>query len=43
MEQDVKTQVVYQKHEVRAREDERGSEYLIPGWTVDNNRPCMVR
>ncbi|MDI5816449.1 hypothetical protein, partial [Klebsiella pneumoniae] len=23
--------------------DAMGMQYLIPGWTFDNKRPCMVR
>ncbi|EPY8159932.1 TPA: hypothetical protein ACM7GQ_001117, partial [Escherichia coli] len=26
-----------------ARDDAMGMQYLIPGWTFDNKRPCMVR
>ncbi|HHU7253616.1 TPA: hypothetical protein ACULD9_005041, partial [Escherichia coli] len=24
-------------------DDAMGMQYLIPGWTFDNKRPCMVR
>jgi glucarate dehydratase len=26
-----------------ARNDAVGMQYLIPGWTFDNKKPCMVR
>ncbi|MGV2701664.1 UNVERIFIED_CONTAM: hypothetical protein LJD30_24985, partial [Raoultella ornithinolytica] len=26
-----------------ARDDAMAMQYLIPNWTFDNKRPCMVR
>jgi len=34
---------LYQQHGLGARDDAMGMQYLIPGWTFDNKRPCMVR
>jgi glucarate dehydratase len=34
---------LYEKWGLGARDDARGMQYLIPGWTFDNKRPCMVR
>lgn len=34
---------LYNKHGLGARNDAIGMQYLIPGWTFDNKRPCMVR
>ncbi|MBB3957336.1 glucarate dehydratase [Novosphingobium sediminicola] len=34
---------LYQQHGLGARNDAMGMQYLIPGWTFDNKRPCMVR
>lgn len=33
----------YLKHGLGARNDAQAMQYLIPGWTFDNKRPCMVR
>ena len=33
----------YQRHGLGARDDAVAMQYLIPGWTFDNKRPCMVR
>jgi len=27
----------------RRSDDAKGMQYLIPGWTFDPKRPCMVR
>ncbi|EKF6996702.1 glucarate dehydratase [Escherichia coli] len=43
MDQVMKAHELYQKHGLGARDDAMGMQYLIPGWTFDNKRPCMVR
>jgi glucarate dehydratase len=30
-------------NDVGARDDAVAMQYLIPGWTFDNKRPCLVR
>ncbi len=34
---------LYVKHCLGARDDAMAMQYLIPGWTFDNKRPCLVR
>jgi glucarate dehydratase len=34
---------LYEKSSSDARDDARAMQYLIPGWTFDNKRPCLVR
>jgi glucarate dehydratase len=34
---------LYQKHGLGARDDAAAMQYLIPGWTFDDKRPCLVR
>ena len=34
---------LYLQHGLGARDDATGMQYLIPGWTFDNKRPCLVR
>lgn len=34
---------LYLEHALGARDDAVGMQFLIPGWTFDNKRPCMVR
>jgi glucarate dehydratase len=34
---------LYQKKAAGGRDDAIGMQYLIPGWTFDPKRPCMVR
>jgi glucarate dehydratase len=34
---------LYKKHGLGARDDAAAMQYLIPGWTFDNKRPCLVR
>ena len=43
MDQVMKAHELYQKHGLGARDDAMAMQYLIPGWTFDNKRPCMVR
>lgn len=42
-DQVMKAHELYQKHGLGARDDAMGMQYLIPNWTFDNKRPCMVR
>ncbi|MBK5949711.1 enolase C-terminal domain-like protein [Rhodobium orientis] len=34
---------LYRDHALGARDDAAGMQFLIPGWTFDNKRPCLVR
>jgi len=34
---------LYQQHGLGARDDAIAMQYLIPGWTFDDKRPCLVR
>jgi len=34
---------LYLKKGLGGRDDALGMQYLIPGWSFDNKRPCMVR
>jgi glucarate dehydratase len=34
---------LYLQHGLGARDDAVAMQYLIPGWTFDHKRPCMVR
>ena len=43
MDQVMKANELYKKHGLGARDDAMGMQYLIPNWTFDNKRPCMVR
>jgi glucarate dehydratase len=43
MDQVMKANELYQKHGLGARDDAMAMQYLIPDWTFDNKRPCMVR
>ena len=43
MDQVKKAHQVYLDHCLGGRDDSIGMQYLIPGWTFDNKRPCMVR
>jgi len=38
-----KAHELYKKHGLGGRDDAVGMQSLIPGWTFDNKRPCMVR
>ncbi len=38
-----KAHALYQQHGLGARDDAVAMQYLIPGWTFDPKRPCMVR
>ncbi len=34
---------LYLEHGLGARDDAMGMQYLVPGWTFDPKRPCLVR
>jgi glucarate dehydratase len=34
---------LYQEHGLGARDDAAAMQFLLPGWTFDPKRPCMVR
>ena len=34
---------LYRQHGLNARDDAAAMQYLIPGWTFDAKRPCLVR
>ncbi len=34
---------LYRKHGLGARDDAIAMQFLIPGWTFDDKRPCLVR
>ncbi len=34
---------LYQKHGLGARDDAQAMQFLIPQWTFDHKRPCLVR
>jgi glucarate dehydratase len=38
-----KAHALYQQHGLGARDDAVAMQYLIPNWTFDHKRPCMVR
>ena len=38
-----KAHQLYLQHGLGARDDATAMQYLIPGWTFDHKRPCMVR
>jgi glucarate dehydratase len=38
-----KAHALYRQHGLGARDDALAMQYLIPGWTFDPKRPCMLR
>jgi glucarate dehydratase len=34
---------LYLQHGLGSRDDAIAMQYLVPNWTFDNKRPCMVR
>jgi glucarate dehydratase len=38
-----KAHQVYTKLPVGSRDDAMAMQFLIPGWTFNNKRPCLVR
>jgi glucarate dehydratase len=43
LEQIERAHALYKSHELGARDDATAMQYLIPGWTFDNKKPCLVR
>ncbi|MFP9529716.1 glucarate dehydratase [Pectobacterium brasiliense] len=43
MDQVMKAHELYKNMGLGARNDAMGMQYLIPEWTFDNKRPCLVR
>jgi glucarate dehydratase len=43
MDQVDKAHRLYLQHGLGARDDAGAMQFLIPGWTFDPKRPCMVR
>jgi glucarate dehydratase len=43
MDQVMKANELYKKHGLGARDDAIAMQFLIPGWTFDNKKPCLVR
>ena len=43
MEEVAKANALYQAHGLGARDDAMAMQYLIPNWTFDPKRPCLVR
>lgn len=34
---------LYQQHGLGSRDDAAAMQYLVPGWSFDNKKPCLVR
>nr|WP_174822365.1 glucarate dehydratase [Pantoea sp. CCBC3-3-1] len=43
MDQVMKAHQLYQKFGLGARDDAQAMQFLVPNWTFDNKRPCLVR
>ena len=43
MEAIAKAHALYEQHGLGARNDAAAMQYLVPGWTFDSTRPCLVR
>ncbi|MGE9551547.1 glucarate dehydratase [Erwinia amylovora] len=43
MDQVMKAHQLYLKHGLGARDDAQAMQFLVPDWTFDNKRPCLVR
>jgi len=43
MDQVMVANALYQKHGLGARDDAQAMQFLVPNWTFDNKRPCLVR
>lgn len=43
MEQVEQAHALYEQEGLGTRDDARAMQFLVPGWTFDNKRPCMVR
>ena len=42
-EQIEKARRLYEENCLGGRDDSVGMQYLIPGWTFDPKKPCLVR
>lgn len=43
MDQVMQAHALYQKHGLGARDDAQAMQFLVPNWTFDHKRPCLVR
>lgn len=43
MDRVMQANALYQKQGLGARDDAEAMQFLVPGWTFDNKRPCLVR
>ncbi|MDR7344549.1 glucarate dehydratase [Pantoea alhagi] len=43
MDQVMKAHELYQKHGLGARDDAQAMQFLVPNWSFNNKRPCLVR
>ncbi|WP_158784021.1 glucarate dehydratase [Pantoea sp. BAV 3049] len=43
MDQVMKAHQLYLQHGLGARNDAQAMQFLVPNWTFDNKRPCLVR
>jgi glucarate dehydratase len=43
MEEIDKAHALYEQHGLGARNDAGAMQFLVPGWTFDSKRPCLVR
>ena len=43
MAQVEKAHALYKQHGLGARDDAAAMQHLMPNWTFDNKRPCLVR
>lgn len=43
MDQVMKANELYKQHGLGARDDAIAMQFLIPNWTFDNKKPCLVR
>jgi glucarate dehydratase len=43
MDQIEKAHALYKKEGLGSRDDSVAMQYLIPGWTFNHNKPCLVR
>ena len=43
MDQVMKANALYQQHGLGARDDAQAMQFLVPNWSFNNKRPCLVR
>jgi len=43
IDQVMQAHALYQKHGLGARDDAQAMQFLVPNWTFDHKRPCLVR